>query len=346
LSRGGLPNFSRHNLPRDYAVPLFNHRREPFMSTTDQLLVKAFRQTTNGAKFASSPVVNHAPVESMAAVDSISTAPPHDVAAKNIHDAAPDDTRSRIGLLNRQAAGIEAEESPRRDGAPSALPTVSEETWQAALEVDHFAWPPIVDTVLSTAGAAIGQLADRLGKDAEGHTQFIEVLGDRAESGATTMTLSLAKLFAAQQRSVVLVDLDEPNPNLAQALGVKPLISWLATLDEGVAIEEVLIESVHDRITLSPLCQSSGSPMPLDAITIAERFWLPLAKHFDVILVDCRATTNSDRLITTLSTAEVSELVVVADNRGDDATVAELARPQLERIRPDRWSVIRNFSDA
>ncbi len=315
------------------------------MSSTDQLLVEAFRQNRVG-KFTATPVGNTATLERAEAVETIATMPVDDVVTDNTLDASPDDTRSLIGLLNRQAAGIEAESSSEVDGTSSGPSGSGVEKWQPALEVDRFAWPPVVETVLSTAGAALGQFADRRIENARNQTQLIAVIGDRAESGATTMTLSLARLFAAQQLSVVLVDLDESNPELAQALGVRPMISWLATLDEGVAIEEVLIESVNDRITLSPLCRATGDPARIEAIPVAERFWNPLASHFNVILADCGTGANCDQLATVLSAAGVSELVVVADNRCDEGQVAELVRPLLDQIRPLHWSVIRNFTDA
>jgi len=315
------------------------------MSMTDQSLVEAFRQA-NGTRFAETSAMSIAPEEHAVATETISPTPPLGVAEDDAPDAPPNDTLSLIGLLNRQAAGIESEASDNQNDFSSQPSAIATEPWQPALEVDHFAWPPIVDTVLSTAGETIGRFAERLGKDARDRTQLIAILGNRAESGATTMTLSLARLFAAKQLSVVLVDLDEANPGLAQALGVRPMISWLATLDEGVAIEEVLIESVNDKISLSPLCEPAGPTTAIDATTVNEQFWLPLANHFNVILADCGTAANSEQLATTLSAAGVSELVVVADNRCDDGTVAELARPLLERIRPDHWSVIRNFSDV
>lgn len=315
------------------------------MSTTDQLLVKAFRQTP-GTKFTSATVATHAPVEAARDPEMELELPAEAMVAEAEHKEAVDDARAMIGLLNRQAAGIATQAREADATSQANLSVAVEENWQPSLEVDHFAWPPVVETILSTVGETLAQLSDRLAKAAANRTQLIAVMGDRPESGTTTMTLALARLFAAQQLSVALVDLDEPNPALAQALGVRPMISWLATLDDGVALEEVLIESVHDQITLSPLCQSTGAPPKLDATNLAQRFWLPLTGHFNVILADCGTAANSERLGTVLSAAGVAELVVVADNRCDDGTVAELARPLLEQICPVHWSVIRNFCGA
>ena len=320
------------------------------MSTTDQLLVKAFRQAP-AAKFASASVATQAAVadttsfvsEPVGYATELVDAPV--VEAPEV-EAPVDDARAMIGMLNRQAAGIATPGEERPSAAQAGLSVATEEHWQPALEVDHFSWPPVVDTILSTVGETIGQLTDRLAQAAANRTQIVAVTGDRPESGTTTMTLAMARLFAEQNLSVALVDLDEPNPALAQALGVRPMISWLATLDDGVALEEVLIESVQDKITLSPLCQSAGASPKLDATNLAQRFWQPLANHFDVILADCGTAANSERLGSVLSAAGVAELIVVADNRCEDGTVAELARPLLEQISPVHWSVIRNFCGA
>ncbi len=309
------------------------------MSTIDQQLVRAFEKA-NGARFAAAKVVDQSPAEH--AAEAVAVAEPTPL--ENPTVAVADDTRSMIGLLNRQAAGIEAGEQPSATQSQSGLSVTAEEKWQPALEVDHFAWPPIVDTVLERAGKMLGQLSERLTQAARNRTQLIAVVGDRPESGATTMTLSLARLFAANQLSVALVDLDESNPQLAQALGVRPMISWLAMLDEGVALEEVLIESVKDQVTLSPLCQPSETAINVNGASLAQQFWLPLSSHFDVILADCGTAGRNDRLANVLSAAGVSELIVVADNRCDVGTVAEIARPLLEQVNPVHWSVIRNFS--
>ncbi len=311
------------------------------MSTTDQLLVKAF-QNANGPKFATSKVIDQTPAEHADATEAVALSEP---APTDESPAVVDDTRSMIGLLNRQAAGIESEEpQPSAPQQPSGLSLTAEEKWQPALEVDHLAWPPIVDTVLGRASVMLGKITERLGQAARNRPQLIAVVGDRPEAGATTMTLSLARLFAANQLSVALVDLDESNPMLAQALGVRPMISWLATLDEGVALEEVLIESVKDQVTLSPLCQPSETVINVNGATLAQKFWVPLSSHFDVILADCGTAGSNDRLTNVLSAAGISELVVVADNRCDDGTVAEVARPLLEQVSPVHWSVIRNFT--
>lgn len=311
------------------------------MSTIDQKLVKAF-ENANGARVAAGTVVDQSPAEHDAAAEVVAGAEPTPLESPAV--AVADDTRSKIGLLNRQAAGIDSEEQPSAVHSQSGLSVAVEEKWQPALEVDHFAWPPIVETVLDQAGKMLGQLSERLTQAARNRTQLIAVVGDRPQSGATTMTLSLARLFAANQLSVALVDLDDSNPQLAQALGVRPMISWLAMLDEGVALEEVLIESVKDQVTLSPLCQPSDTAINVNGASLAQQFWLPLSNHFDVILADCGTAGRNDRLANVLSTAGVSELILVADNRCDVGTVAEIARPLLEQVSPVHWSVIRNFS--
>ena len=103
--------------------------------------------------------------------------------------------------------------------------------------------------------------------------------------GATLSTLSLARLAARRGVSVVLVDGDYENPQVAQQLGMAFDRSWGEQAKDPATISEVAVQSIEDNLTVLPLCPAppAGRSAPPEA---AGRALASLAAQHDVLLID------------------------------------------------------------
>jgi Mrp family chromosome partitioning ATPase len=82
-----------------------------------------------------------------------------------------------------------------------------------------------------------------------------------------------------------MVDADIHNPQLGRRLGLAAQVGWDAVVSGELALTEVLIDSLDDRLTLLPLCSQSrfdGSP----SISQFSMMLSILRDHYDVVLVD------------------------------------------------------------
>ena len=86
---------------------------------------------------------------------------------------------------------------------------------------------------------------------------------------------------------MAMIDADVDHPLLARRLGLLPEAGWEETFSSRLPVEEVIIESVQDRLGVLPLCGSlpcrecpaNDPPAPASALNV-------LREHYDLILVD------------------------------------------------------------
>jgi Mrp family chromosome partitioning ATPase len=96
--------------------------------------------------------------------------------------------------------------------------------------------------------------------------------------------------LADRRIKTVLVDADLADPRLASRLGILPEAGWEQVVAGRLPLDETLIESLQDRLTLLPLCGAQlgrGKTILEDAsLTVPlER----LRRNYDLVLVDLGA---------------------------------------------------------
>ncbi len=182
-----------------------------------------------------------------------------------------------------QSAADEPETAPSADGAIGP----DDKPFQPAFQVDSFAWPSGCARLGMVARNEMEQLAEGLMAGREAGQQVVAMSGCRRGDGCTTLLLCVARRLAERGLNVAIVDADFDNPLLARRLGLLPDAGWEEVLADRAAVEEVMIESVQDRLAVLPLCGSlpcpgcpaQGLPDPVSSLN-------QLRQHYDLVLVD------------------------------------------------------------
>jgi Mrp family chromosome partitioning ATPase len=174
-------------------------------------------------------------------------------------------------------------------GEPSQPPAVEREAnaFRPALEVDALRWPAVVDRLLDQHTRELDVLCDALGHAMKKDQRVIAVQSTGRGVGCTTVALTLARLLAADGRSVAVVDGQFVRPGLAASVGLVIDSGWEKAIVSDHSIAEWVIQSLLDKIAIVPLVPVSaeqlGGDVVLDRIRSA---MLDLAGHFEIVLVD------------------------------------------------------------
>jgi Mrp family chromosome partitioning ATPase len=283
---------------------------------------------------------------------------PQIAAARYTEIPGPGDTFTATTVTVRSLPPHQTSESPSAaidviavtSEAPAAAPaqTVTiapapvEPEWQPLLQVDRVAWPSIHDRLLSTASAAIDQLAAGLLSICESGSKTLGLASSASGEGVTTLLLAAARKLLSQGRKIVLVDAHWDKPHVAQSLGLLPQIGWEETLCGGLPLEEVVIESLEDGLAVLPIREPPAAAV--DTAKIAASFDI-LAREFDIVLVDLGVLGNrqdEDRL--TLEVAARMDAVVLVQNvRVTTPNRLADAREQLAAANVRHAGTIQNF---
>jgi len=162
-----------------------------------------------------------------------------------------------------------------------------DERFQPSFQVDSFAWPSGCTRLSMVAGEQIDQLADSLAGEREQGRQVVAMSGCRRGDGCTTLLLCVARRLAERGLRIAVIDADFDNPLLARRLGLLPEVGWEELFTARLPVEEVMIESVQERLAVLPLCGSvpcracpaKDLPDPASALNV-------LRERYDLVLVD------------------------------------------------------------
>jgi len=176
---------------------------------------------------------------------------------------------------------LKAEDATTDDG---------DRAFRPMLQVDGFCWPKICNEVDTSADAQLDRLADGLVAGLAEGRKVVAVGSSQKGEGCTTLLLSTAKRLTERGIRVVLVDGDLTDPQLARRLGLASEAGWEAVVAGWLPLEEVLVESIQDRLTLLPLCKmpDGQSRTILDDTSLATTLER-LRRHYDLVLVDLGA---------------------------------------------------------
>lgn len=156
--------------------------------------------------------------------------------------------------------------------------------FQPLLQVDAFAWPDACDRLDDAADGQLHVLADCVDMQAEKGRKMIGFVGDQSGSGCTTLLLSVARRLAERCR-VALVDANRDNPGISRDLGLLPDVGLKDVATGRMSMDEALIESLDDHLTLLPYAGHAETEYGPDAQKCPTHL-RQLANHYDLVLID------------------------------------------------------------
>ncbi len=227
-----------------------------------------------------------------------------------------------------------------------AFPSPSEDTPRVrpVFEVERLNWPSVVSELAGAASLEYGLLARDLAGGSRRGQKLVVVAASVAKCGATTVTLFLARLLSSRGLSVALVDGDFATAGVTQQLGLAPESGWDDVLTGAQPLDEALIESLDDRVTVLPWRQTDHRPRA-DGAAVASTLAV-LKSAFDIVLVDLGAGCSrwaNDTHAARLPVADIDLGLVVRDARQVSWDAAEQAATWLTSQGANRWCPVENF---
>ena len=248
-----------------------------------------------------------------------------------------------------------ASEPPADGSAEATLDSPSDGTVlpghksHGSFQVDSFAWPGGCTRLSMAAGDQIDQLADALTAGLEQGQQVVAMSGCRRGDGCTTLLLCLARRLAERGLKIAVLDADFDNPLLARRLGLLPEAGWEEVLAARLPVEEVIVESVQDRLAVVPLCGPppwqgrSAEELPDPATSLRA-----LGEHYDLVLVDWGEFgdgTQSGSVSIPAIVDGIDAMVLVHNVRFTSPEELDRTRRRVEAAGLVEGGIVENFVD-
>jgi len=136
--------------------------------------------------------------------------------------------------------------------APRSVPATT--SFSAHWHVPSFHWPKVCLALEAKAARALDRVAEAiLGATREGK-KAIGFVSVRRGEGATTLLLCAARRLAERGGRVLVAEANLRHPDLTDQLNVAPQVGWEQLGQRCRTVQEVLIESQADGVTLLPWC--------------------------------------------------------------------------------------------
>ena len=241
-----------------------------------------------------------------------------------------------------------AEQNETLAGGTSA-PAATDKTFRAMLQVDNLVWPKFCADVPPPVKVELDQLAAGLLDGNGARRAVVGIAGTSSGAGCTTLVLGVARRLARHGVNLVVMDANPANPALASRLGLLPEVGWEAVAAGRLAVAEVLIESLKDKVTLLPLCDpaavlgAAGAEGPPVAARLAME---TLRQHYDVVLVDLGVPDAGGDAALGLVADWLDAAAVVHDVRGGAPEALARAQSRLEAFGITVAGVAENFVPA
>jgi Mrp family chromosome partitioning ATPase len=222
-----------------------------------------------------------------------------------------------------------------------------EEQFHARLEVDRFDWPDAVSRLSESAARELGGFVEQLAARSYRGERLFNLMGMHRGVGCTTVLLAAARELSRRRLRTAIVDAKFSGPILAPRLGIAAGGGWEQVCSGSASLEEIMISSVDDAVTLVPLADSSSPAMlKLGGLHVSVMFGL-LRDHFDIVLVDAGTMDelgDACQISTCGTTAQPDGVFLVYDRRStQEATIAEACR-RLAAVRMDVLGRVENFA--
>jgi Mrp family chromosome partitioning ATPase len=229
---------------------------------------------------------------------------------------------------------------------PQSVPAIR--LFQPMLQVDHFAWPKVCGRLENGANAEIDRVVETLmAAQMRGKKSFI-LGGCQSGDGATSLLLAAARRMATREMKVVLVEADWSQPQLARRLGLLPQYGWEDVLLGRLPLEEVLIESIAERLVILPVREPfSAAELPAEAASRLVESWNSLRHHFDMVLVDSGPLSSSpvlDPQYTNAMASRIDATLLVKNLRQQDQNEFDAVGQALNNAGAKVLGIVENFA--
>lgn len=236
-------------------------------------------------------------------------------------------------------------ESTTDTAAGPASPPARTAKLQPAWQVEHFPWPAACDTIARDIAQPLDGLCAELSRYSRLGQKVVCISGCHAGEGRTSVVLLLARKLAATGQRVAIIDGHFAAPALAQQLGLAPTAGWPELLQQSLPVEEALVESARDGVTLLPLEQ----PLEHDQVARHPRVWAvvrQLRAAYDLVLIDTAPLgAQAEASVTAAPTAlfHPDAAILVRDVRATSGPQLQAAVRALRAAGVSTWGIIENF---
>ena len=133
----------------------------------------------------------------------------------------------------------------------------------------------------------LGGLADSCQSMLSPFGKTIAVTSPTRGQGTTTMSITLARLFASSGKRVLLVDADIMQPHLSKKIGIKG-VSWYRNCDSTEPVGECIVHGRNSGVCVMPLDGPITDVQPNNT-PLFDRLEVHIDKlrgEFDLIVID------------------------------------------------------------
>jgi Mrp family chromosome partitioning ATPase len=305
------------------------------MSMLDQAFIKAYRKGATGPAHVGSRHQRGA--RQRYAADVATYEDPHDpLPAPHIN--------LRTAAAAKPAAPAPAASPVAEPAMAAAKPAV--ESLRPAFEVPRFVWPPIVDRLISAAFTDFNSLGALLASRSHQNRKTVLISGCREGDGRSTFAMALARVVATRGLRVALVDADFGHPQLGELLGVVVQTAWEDVFAGGESLEEALIESMQERLTLLPLRAAVEHGALVAGQQKLTQSLATLRQAYEVVLIDTGPLDTDAAAIdlaATLRGAPIDDALVLRDAGEASPEDVNIVGRRLAAAGVARWDIIENF---
>jgi Mrp family chromosome partitioning ATPase len=259
--------------------------------------------------------------------------------------ANQDIKRSPSGMSD----ALDLKTPPKNPALAETSPAAAIRLFQPMLQVDHFAWPKVCGRLETVANAELEHIIETLIAAQIRGKKVFALGGCHSGDGATSLLLATARRLAAQDIKAALVEADWSQPQLARRLGLLPQYGWEDVLSGRLPLEEVLIESIAERLVILPVREPfRASELPADVANRLTETWNSLRHHFDIVLVDPGPLCNSpilDRQLVGAMAGRIDAALMVKNLRRQDNGEFDAVGQALNNAGAKVIGVVENFTD-
>jgi Mrp family chromosome partitioning ATPase len=218
-----------------------------------------------------------------------------------------------------------------------------EPPFRPAFEVDKFIWSARCQEVIAATTAGLDALARQLLADNLSDSKVLAVTGCGRGEGRTTFLLALARRLAGAGSRVAVVDADFGNGQLARQLGLSVRVGLEDVLLGDLSVEEVLVESLEDRIALLPLRSPAAGQGSPDKLRLAVALGI-LREKYDAVLVDAGPSADAPRESVLAQGTGVAAALVIRDARNTTDAQLDQAHAHLDAAGIELLGIIETFA--
>lgn len=141
----------------------------------------------------------------------------------------------------------------KKKSKPAAIPkaTKTVSLSAAAWDVPAFRWPSVTERILAVQ-SSLGDLAGNCENMLSPFGKTIAVTAPTRGQGTTTMSITLARLFAASGKRVLLIDGDIMQPVLSKTIGLSG-VSWYRNSSSMQPVGECIVHGKKSGVCVMPL---------------------------------------------------------------------------------------------